>query len=528
MVTVFGFIQVIIWHNGLFQIGGKKFLEYLERDVERNEEILNRDYLYKIIEYSVNRREFPDSMLITYQPPYKSEKLTKVSEETLQKWKKENGRLYFNCIESDFAIYTIPSEVEDYGFSKKEIGGIIMQNILNSGYDDNLEKYDQMIDYKYGSLRSRDSSVERIGKKYQKIFLYRCMGRLYDNYEYKPRYSYAEGNYTLIGEQGTSFREIDLTALPYEAEKDAFRAKQIYYPFSRYRDFSDEKWFHKKDVTQYFESLFLQKYNSDKYMILQGYFHDREKNSPKYREVWAQKRSYFFGKKYKQNFLDWLKGKDFEGRWMPEGTNHLYKVSIGEYPWSEYITQYLREMQEEQSFRGNSPAPCHIIPTVNDYNNEKDSEFCPSSIAGKFMFPCKDLFEVLDLKWDGKNGFCAKEKPAGPNGSGKSTFTSLLKPSMDYINADEIKKILRAKEKGYFIRCYYILTADPMINIFRVRARVEVGGHDVPDDKIISRFDKALALVHEVVGVCDICHIYDNSENLGLLQNVLDKGYNLI
>lgn len=30
---------------------------------------------------------------------------------------------------------------------------------------------------------------------------------------------------------------------------------------------------------------------------------------------------------------------------------------------------------------------------------------------------------------------------AGPNGSGKSTFTSLLKPSMDYINADEIKKI---------------------------------------------------------------------------------------
>ena len=30
-----------IWHNGLFQIGGKKFLEYSERDVERDEEILN-------------------------------------------------------------------------------------------------------------------------------------------------------------------------------------------------------------------------------------------------------------------------------------------------------------------------------------------------------------------------------------------------------------------------------------------------------------------------------------------------------
>lgn len=151
-----------------------------------------------------------------------------------------------------------------------------------------------------------------------------------------------------------------------------------------------------------------------------------------------------------------------------------------------------------------------------------------------------------------------KKKPeivifAGPNGSGKSTFTALLKPSMDYINADEIKKNLkcsdyeaaklaeeqreahlrnmedfcfetvlstdrnlkllkRARQKGYFIRCYYILTADPMINIFRVKARVEAGGHDVPEDKIISRFDRALALVHELVSVCDICHIYDNSE----------------
>ena len=142
---------------------------------------------------------------------------------------------------------------------------------------------------------------------------------------------------------------------------------------------------------------------------------------------------------------------------------------------------------------------------------------------------------------------------AGPNGSGKSTFTELLKPPIDYINADEIKKNLkcsdidaakiaenqreehlavmeefcfetvmsternlnllrRAKEKGYFIRCYYILTADPMINVFRVKSRVEAGGHDVPEDKIISRYDKALELVKAVVEISDICHIYDNSE----------------
>ena len=141
---------------------------------------------------------------------------------------------------------------------------------------------------------------------------------------------------------------------------------------------------------------------------------------------------------------------------------------------------------------------------------------------------------------------------AGPNGSGKSTFTELLKPPMDYINADEIKKQLkcddlqaaqiaeqqrercleqnrefcfetvmsternlnllkRAKAKGYFIRCYYVLTVDPMINVARVRERVSTGGHGVPEDKIIARYDRAMSLVKDVVEVSDICHIYDNS-----------------
>lgn len=31
--------------------------------------------------------------------------------------------------------------------------------------------------------------------------------------------------------------------------------------------------------------------------------------------------------------------------------------------------------------------------------------------------------------------------------------------------------------------------------------------------KIINRYDKALKLVSELVKICDICHIYDNSED---------------
>lgn len=50
-----------------------------------------------------------------------------------------------------------------------------------------------------------------------------------------------------------------------------------------------------------------------------------------------------------------------------------------------------------------------------------------------------------------------------------------------------------------------------MINVWRVKARVKSGGHDVPEEKVIARYNKALALVKDVIKVCDIFHIYDNS-----------------
>ncbi len=142
---------------------------------------------------------------------------------------------------------------------------------------------------------------------------------------------------------------------------------------------------------------------------------------------------------------------------------------------------------------------------------------------------------------------------AGPNGSGKTTITRMAKIIEPYINADDIKMtthcndldaamqaerlreeqlshgegftfetvlsternlqlLQRAKEKGYFIRCIYILTTDVAINVSRVRSRQAVGGHGVPEEKIRSRYKKALALLPKLVDLCDILHIYDNTK----------------
>lgn len=142
---------------------------------------------------------------------------------------------------------------------------------------------------------------------------------------------------------------------------------------------------------------------------------------------------------------------------------------------------------------------------------------------------------------------------AGPNGSGKTTITGMAKTVGDYINADDIKRTIlcsdieaaqkaeelrekmilekkdftfetvlstdrnllllkKAKEQGYFVRCIYVLTANADINVARVSARQAIGGHGVPEDKIRSRYSKALALIPQLVEVCDILHVYDNTK----------------
>lgn len=142
---------------------------------------------------------------------------------------------------------------------------------------------------------------------------------------------------------------------------------------------------------------------------------------------------------------------------------------------------------------------------------------------------------------------------AGPNGSGKSTISTPEWRIEPYTNADDIKRALQltdleaaqyadrlrtesiqkgeplcfetvlstkrkldfmreAKERGYFIRGYFVLTYDPKINVARVKLRAKGGLHDVPPETVTRRYHAALANIPSFLSICDICHIYDNTD----------------
>ena len=155
-------------------------------------------------------------------------------------------------------------------------------------------------------------------------------------------------------------------------------------------------------------------------------------------------------------------------------------------------------------------------------------------MEGEFMSKTKILPEIIVFP--------------GSNGSGKTTITRMAKTVGVYINVDDIKRsslcsdleaalkaeelreymlkkaedftfetvlstdrnlklLKKAKKIGFFIRCIYVLISDYNINMARVRMMELMGGYSVPEDKIKSRFFKALDLIPELVEICDVVHI---------------------
>jgi predicted ABC-type ATPase len=152
---------------------------------------------------------------------------------------------------------------------------------------------------------------------------------------------------------------------------------------------------------------------------------------------------------------------------------------------------------------------------------------------------------------------------AGPNGSGKTTVTVKLRrdqwsEGVEYINPDDIaqekfggwnsaaatlqaaqyaenkrlelleagvgiafetvfsapdkvKFLEKAKTAGYFVRVFFVGTADPKINAARIVKRVLEGGHTVPLEKIISRYEKSMVNLAAAIAIADRVYIYDNS-----------------
>ncbi len=77
----------------------------------------------------------------------------------------------------------------------------------------------------------------------------------------------------------------------------------------------------------------------------------------------------------------------------------------------------------------------------------------------------------------------------------------------------KVEFLREAKRQGYKTYLYYVSTVDPQINIARVKYRVSVGGHPVPEQKIIERYYRSMDLLMQAIECCDRAYLFDNSSD---------------
>ena len=88
---------------------------------------------------------------------------------------------------------------------------------------------------------------------------------------------------------------------------------------------------------------------------------------------------------------------------------------------------------------------------------------------------------------------------------------------------DKVELLAQARRRGYRTYLYFVATDSPNINISRVAYRVKSGGHDVPPDKITTRYYRSLALLWEAVKHANRAYIFDNStDNIIWLAELTD------
>jgi len=82
------------------------------------------------------------------------------------------------------------------------------------------------------------------------------------------------------------------------------------------------------------------------------------------------------------------------------------------------------------------------------------------------------------------------------------------------ISGNYHKRVLaEAKSSGYEVIMFYVFLNSVDLNIERIKNRVALGGHNVPDEDVIRRFDKSIKNFWDIAKIVDFWELYYNSGN---------------
>lgn len=80
-----------------------------------------------------------------------------------------------------------------------------------------------------------------------------------------------------------------------------------------------------------------------------------------------------------------------------------------------------------------------------------------------------------------------------------------------FSHPQKLELLADALAQGYQIYLYLVSTDSPLLNVERVKQRVNDGGHDVPENKIISRYEACMRNFYPALKFARRAYFWDNS-----------------
>ena len=136
-----------------------------------------------------------------------------------------------------------------------------------------------------------------------------------------------------------------------------------------------------------------------------------------------------------------------------------------------------------------------------------------SSLSGVLKSERSDFGYIIDVDKIGA------EKNCTPMDAGKTAINKIdnfLVKEISFTQETTLsgqkteKTIKAAKEKGYFIRLFYIGLNSSCECLKRIRNRVEKGGHNIGADDVERRYSKRFDDLMKILPYCDEVRLFDN------------------
>jgi len=302
------------------------------------------------------------------------------------------------------------------GFELRLIQRYVLCRVFDLGWT--TERFGRFDRFSINSDGREAMKAERIGKKYQWIAFHEIMALIADHFQYRKQYPDIEGDQFYEGPWQVSLRDIDPSCTLRDTSGGTSWNGHLpgWWGSARYEHWGDpdspQTWVMSRDNLPKMEDLLIVRdEKGTRWFNVNGFFNwklqppaDQDSSDVEMRELWYICFGYLVRMQDANSFMNWARGVDFMGRWMPEPPRN-FPMFLGEHGWAPAFRHFQRHYFGDDGWiQPNQGCPAKVRTLSIEYSGRANGFDCSVDESFDLRLPASDLLRGFGLRWSGNNG----------------------------------------------------------------------------------------------------------------------------